>query len=340
LKNELKAEHSIYFIPYTALTASLHAGVFIWDQPDLPCHVSYFFCGDTGHLGTSGEESLQLQLKSEGAGLSSSEIGNIAKQTRHSPNEFHKTQYQMGNYFIVYAFETGIECAIAPSIKTMVDHMTIHHRTYIQLQIQDRSFLSNIGFTMDVAVQSFLHSCRLSATVEYMVYESLDLSPLHNRISCFSFDIMLLDVLKPSPPKYITYNSTKIKEGRASCNSAVRDNSKFKQVSAKNSNEKAICKLKPGEKYSDVTVHRAHCSKIREQEICMRFQIRGFYNSGCTHKHNLERNEEPLFTTFVKNCSGWVGITRDKPSQLPRSVPVTSAGSLSPAIELSTLTTA
>jgi hypothetical protein len=38
------------FVPSTALTASLYAGVFIWDQPDLPPHVSYFLCGNTGDL--------------------------------------------------------------------------------------------------------------------------------------------------------------------------------------------------------------------------------------------------------------------------------------------------
>jgi hypothetical protein len=97
LENGLKAEHGVDFIPSTALTDSLHAGVFIWDKPDLPSHVSYFLCGDTVHLGMSGEESLQLQLKSGGDGLSSSEIDKLANQTHHSPIDFHKAQYQMGN---------------------------------------------------------------------------------------------------------------------------------------------------------------------------------------------------------------------------------------------------
>jgi hypothetical protein len=47
LKNELKAAHGADFIPSTALTVSLSTGSFMWDQPDLPSHVSYFFCGDT-----------------------------------------------------------------------------------------------------------------------------------------------------------------------------------------------------------------------------------------------------------------------------------------------------
>jgi hypothetical protein len=81
----------------------------------------------------SGKESLQLQLKSEGAGLSSSEIHKLVKQTHHSPIGFHKAQDQMVTHFSVYAFATGIDGAISSSIETVVDHMTIHHRTYIQL---------------------------------------------------------------------------------------------------------------------------------------------------------------------------------------------------------------
>jgi hypothetical protein len=52
---------------------------------------------------------------------------------------------------------------------------------------------------MNVAFQSFLCSCRTTETLKDVVYESLDLSSLHKRITDFSFDIMLLDVLKPPP---------------------------------------------------------------------------------------------------------------------------------------------
>jgi hypothetical protein len=43
LKNELKAEHGVDFIPSTALATSFHARVFIWDQPDLLSRISLFF---------------------------------------------------------------------------------------------------------------------------------------------------------------------------------------------------------------------------------------------------------------------------------------------------------
>jgi hypothetical protein len=58
LKNELKAAHGADFIPPPTLTAVLSIGSFMWDQPDLPSHVSFFFCGNTGHFGYSSEESL------------------------------------------------------------------------------------------------------------------------------------------------------------------------------------------------------------------------------------------------------------------------------------------
>jgi hypothetical protein len=74
LKNELKSAHGVDFIPPTALTAALYTEAFLWDQPDLPSHISYFLCVETGHLGSSRKEYLQLHLKSEGAVLSSAEI--------------------------------------------------------------------------------------------------------------------------------------------------------------------------------------------------------------------------------------------------------------------------
>jgi hypothetical protein len=79
LKNELKGAHGANLIPSTALTAALSTVSFLWDQPELPSHVSFFFCGDTGHFGSSIEESLQIHLKSEGAGISSVEIKKLVK---------------------------------------------------------------------------------------------------------------------------------------------------------------------------------------------------------------------------------------------------------------------
>jgi hypothetical protein len=43
LRNELKAEHEVDLIPSTAFANSPHARVFIWDQPDLLSHISFFF---------------------------------------------------------------------------------------------------------------------------------------------------------------------------------------------------------------------------------------------------------------------------------------------------------
>jgi hypothetical protein len=152
LKNELKAAHGADFIPSTALTVSLSTGSFRWDQLNLPSHMSYFFCGNTGHFGSTSEESLQLHLKSEGAGLSITKMEKLVKQSSHSPCNFHDAQDQMGNYHIPFAFATCTYRAIALCIKDQVHHMTIHKRTYVQLQIQDRSFLSKVGFTIDIAI--------------------------------------------------------------------------------------------------------------------------------------------------------------------------------------------
>jgi hypothetical protein len=85
------------FIPYTALPSALSTGDFLWDQPSMSSHVSFFFCGDTGRFGSSSEESLQLHLKLEGAGILSLEIEKLFKQTNHSPMDFHRAQDQMGN---------------------------------------------------------------------------------------------------------------------------------------------------------------------------------------------------------------------------------------------------
>jgi hypothetical protein len=98
LKNDVKADHGADCIPSTALSASLSTGIFIWDQPDLPSHVRFFCCGDTGQFGSSSEESMQLHLKSEGAGLSSAEINKLVKQSSHSPCDFHTAHDHMGNY--------------------------------------------------------------------------------------------------------------------------------------------------------------------------------------------------------------------------------------------------
>jgi hypothetical protein len=181
----LKAAHGADFILSTALTAALSTCSFMWDQPDLPSHVSLFFCGDTGHFGSSREESLQLRLKLEGAGLSSAEIEKLAKQSSHPACDFHTAQDQMGNHHSLFVFATATDTAIALCIKIQVHHMTIHTRTYMQLQIQDSSFLSNIGFAVDIAIQTFLRSCRIAIDIDDVNFEALDLSSMQNRVVGF-----------------------------------------------------------------------------------------------------------------------------------------------------------
>jgi hypothetical protein len=131
LQNELKAAHGVDFISSTTLMADLSNSVFLWEQHDLPSHVSLFLCGDMGQFRSSSEESLQLHLKSEGAGISSLEIEMLVKKTSHSPMEFYRAQDQMVNYHSAFAFATGVDGALAICIQAKVDHMTIHKRNCI-----------------------------------------------------------------------------------------------------------------------------------------------------------------------------------------------------------------
>jgi hypothetical protein len=300
LKNELKAAHGVDLIPSTALTAALSTGVFLWDQPDLPSHVSFFFCGDTEHLGSTSEESLQLHLKAEGAGLSSSEIEKLVKQTSHSPCEFHRAHDQMGNFHSVFAFATGADGAIALCIKAQVTHMTLHKRTYMQLQIQDRNFLSKVGFAVDIAIQTFLRSCRHATTLDDVAFDALDLSEMHGRILGFSFNIMLLDVLKPKSQK----RSHPDAQDPPTSGAPRREQDRKKaSVSVKNGRQRVDFKLKPGEKYSDFAAHRSHCPKCASnQEACMKYNIKGFCRQGCPYKHDLEGAEVQAFATFIKSA--------------------------------------
>jgi hypothetical protein len=129
LNNELKDAHGgSAFVPSTTLA---------WDQPGIPSHVSCFFCGNTGHSGSSSEESLQLHLKSEGAGLPSAEIKKLVKQLSHPPCDFHAAQDHLGNYHSLFAFATGTYSAITLCIKAQV-----HHKTYHMFGLLNTNFMN------------------------------------------------------------------------------------------------------------------------------------------------------------------------------------------------------
>jgi hypothetical protein len=55
---------------------------------------------------------------------------------------------------------------------------------------------------VDISVQSFLRSCPKAVSIDDVAFEALDLSPMQHRITGFSFDIMLSDVLKPKSSKH------------------------------------------------------------------------------------------------------------------------------------------
>lgn len=149
---------------------------------DLPSKASFFFCGDTFHSVASSEDSLQLQLKAEGARLSSSKIEKLAKQTHHLSVKFHQARDHMENFYSLFVFVFGTNEAITSGIKTQINHMTINNRIYIQLQLQDNTILSNVGFTVNVAVQLFLRSCCQAVADDNMAFSALDLSSMQHII--------------------------------------------------------------------------------------------------------------------------------------------------------------
>jgi hypothetical protein len=176
--------------------------------------------------------------------------------------------------------------------------MTINKQTYVQLQI-----LSNVGFAINISIQTFIGSCHLALDLYDVKLKSLHLSSLQTQVVGFSFDIMILEVLKPNNPKRnAPHTDVAPSSGGDGDGGAHPDGERKKATGAdKNSSQRSAFKLKPGEKYTDFASHRVHCPICtREQEACMKFNIKGSWHQGSLYKHNMSKNEATKFGIFVK----------------------------------------
>jgi hypothetical protein len=103
-----------------------------------------------------------------------------------------------------------------------------------------------------IAVHGYLY---LALDIDDVNFKALDLSSMHYRFIGFSFNIMLLDILKPNTPKRSTPHANVI----PSSDGAHPDGDRKKAaVSVTKYSQRSAFELKPGEKYSDFTSHCAH----------------------------------------------------------------------------------
>jgi hypothetical protein len=133
---------------------------------------------------------------------------------------------------------------------------------YVKLQIIDRSFLANVGFVVDITIQTFLQSCRSANDIEYVAFEALDFSSMQMHVLGFTFDAMLLDFLKSHTAKCSATDVALSPSGDCSHSnsggSCIYSDRKKVVVSVKNMSQCSAFEMGPGEKYSNFTVHRAH----------------------------------------------------------------------------------
>jgi len=177
---------------------------------------------------------------------------------------------------------------------------------YHSLHNADKSFLTQVLFAIDRALQIYCQSCRNTEYRRTVNSKILQMQDLQNNIERHNFSYVLpqvlLDKLLPDPsdiPSGSENNGKKIPKKRDKIE--IDNDNKKKQRIEDNHKQWHV---RPNENFSELFWKNTfHCPKTKNGNIiCMKFFVKGFCTKTCNRAHKLTTKEEKEFEEFSKKC--------------------------------------
>jgi len=155
----LKKEN-VSFIPSQGFVMALHMGEFLWDAPDCPSNLTIFNCEWVMPSAFNSSKQKELHLKAtEGLGLADADIPKAVKQTIWVPKTYFDMLSMTQVSYHVIALIFGETSTSAEGIKSCIRHMINFSMLYESRQLDDPTFMTQVLYDIDSAVQLHLQSC-------------------------------------------------------------------------------------------------------------------------------------------------------------------------------------
>jgi hypothetical protein len=297
LQQGLKANKGIVFINSTAFSARLYTVDLLWQSPDQPTGIILFFCAET----SSSEFDQGLALLEK---IDKADIQRASKQTLEVPLSYSSALWMLKNLRAVMSLYFGSASLTSICLSNWIHHFEQNRVYYRSLQDADPSFLTQVLFAIDRALQIYWHPCGDSEDKRAINSKILQMQDLQNNIEHHNFSYILPRTLSEkftSDP--LNHLKTPPKKGGKKRDQKDDDKDSIKKKQRIEDNHKHW-HLKPNENFSELFWKNASkCPKTKNGSIiCMKYFIKGFCNKGCNRIHKLTQEEETEFEAFLSKC--------------------------------------
>ena len=337
LRGHLRSNPFLQFTPSAGLTTSMYTGNVQWDDTYTPRNFSIFFCGK--HQSNNGPSSSYndqaLYLKEQlGNGINESEVKQILKQDKSCPKDAAELLDQIQVFLALCSFIFGENAKISMAMKTWVHHLNRNKASYDSMQRTDCTFLSQVLYCIDMAVQVHLDSC-LSQTMREDVNDAcLDFSTDQQNVTRRQFFITLPQSIKtlaqtvtPSDKgagidleqaggggggngkiNGLAFDQNKLKEDNyrkrliQELENYNTPNLESKKV--KNSNPVKTWLLQADESFGQVFQTKIKtCPKQDRSFVCLKYWIKGECFKNCKFVHaDLKQETKQGITDWIAQC--------------------------------------
>lgn len=148
LQKGLKENREIVFIPSTAFTARLYTVDFLWQSPDQPSGISLFFCSKSSTI--ESDQGYALLEK-----IDKLDAQKASKQKIKVPSSYIAALWMLKNMRAVFSLLFGEKSQTSKCLSSWITHFEFNRVYYNSLQEADKSFLTQVLFAIDRALQIY-----------------------------------------------------------------------------------------------------------------------------------------------------------------------------------------
>jgi hypothetical protein len=335
IRGHLQANPFLDFTPSAGMTTSAYTGNVQWDDTYTPRNFSIFYCGrQQNNGGTSSSYNDQaLYLKEHiGNGINEKEVRQILKQEKTCPKDASEALDQIQNFLALCDFIFGSESKIAMSVKTWIQHINRNKSCYDSMQRTDSTFLSQILYCIDMAIQVHLTSCLTRSIRADVDDECLNFTVDQQNVTRRQFSITLPQSIKiialslSSDSKTTETDSGKRHGGggrggllETIDKNRLKDenyrkrliqelegfnNPELESKKVKNTNPDKNWLLKPDEAFGAVFQTKIRtCPKQDRSFVCLKYWIKGECFKNCKFVHaDLKPETKTEINAWIAKC--------------------------------------
>jgi hypothetical protein len=188
LHQGLKANREIVFIPSTAFAVRLYTVDLLWQSPDQPTGISLFYCAESST--PEPDHGYALLEKSD-----KSDVQRASKQTLEVPVSYSSALWMLKNIRAVMSLYFGEHSSTSQCLTSWISHFECNRIYYWSLQDADKSFLTQVLFAIDCALQIYLHSCGDTEDRRAVNTRILQMQDLQNNIERHNLSYILPRIL-------------------------------------------------------------------------------------------------------------------------------------------------